>query len=105
MARWTRDEDLINDDEKDDDYLEYYPYYNDLKKLNYKLREKYRYQMLKEKLIEYENNRQINPILDKLNNNSLEEIIIRQHDIKAYRYENNGILYRCSICKQTCFVE
>ena len=94
-----------NDDEKDDDYLEYYPYYNDLKKLNYKLREKYRYQMLKEKLIEYENNRQINPILDKLNNNSLEEIIIRQHDIKAYRYENNGILYRCSICKQTCFVE
>ena len=98
-------DDYYNDDEEDDGYLEYYPYYNDLKKLNYKLREEYRYKMLKDKLTEYDDNRKINPILDKLNNNSLEETIIRQHDIKAYRYENNGILYKCSICKQTCFVE
>lgn len=94
-----------NDDEDDKDYLEYFSYYKDMEKLNYKLRQKYRYEMIKNKLIEYDNNRQNNAIVDSLNNNTLNEYIIRQHDIVAYKFKNKGILYKCNICKQTCFVE
>ena len=94
-----------NDDEDDKDYIEYYSYYKDLEKLNYKLRLDYRNKLIKNKLDEFNKTRQINPVLKKLNNNSLKEKIIRQHDIIPFKYENNGILYKCTICKQTCFVE
>lgn len=95
-----------NDDEDDDKYLEYYDYYKELEPLNYKLREKFRNDMVIDKLKNYHENRNKNEIIQKILNQSLKdnEKIINQHDLVPYKYVDNGIIYKCSICKQICLV-
>jgi hypothetical protein len=99
--------DFHNDDEDDDDYIEYFDYYKEMKKLNFKERHNYRIDMVKEKIKKYQERRNNNKIVNDIINKklSISEDIINQHDLVPFEYKNNGILYKCSICKQVCFVE
>jgi len=93
--------DYHNDDENDNDYMDI-SYYDDLLKLNYIERSEYRESLINTKLKEYNSL----PIIErKTISNINEEYIVKRHDLVPYKYENNGIFYKCTICKQSCFVE
>lgn len=96
--------DYHNDDEEDNKYLEYYDYYKELEPLNYKLREKYRNDMVIDKIKNYQETRNKNEIVPKILNQSLKdnEKIINSHDLVPFKYIQDGIIYKCNICKQIC---
>lgn len=98
-------DDYYNDDEDDKEYLDYHSYYENILKLNYKERMEYRSGAIKDKLLKYTNDRKGNSIISKIDSNSLKEKIIRSHDLVPFKFEKDGILYKCTICKQSCFVK
>jgi len=99
--------DYHNDDEEDIDYLEYYEYYKELQPLNYKLREIYRIDLIKDKIKKYHEDRLKNDSVNKILNMKLpeNEKIINKHDLVPYKFEDKGVIYRCRICKQECLIK